>query len=88
VQEGGAPTQATEEAAVPAAVVAAHVPVVAAMPVPDGPAKDRAADRERTPPPGSRAKEVEKMSITDLVGPRKAKGGAAAKNKAAPKAAA
>ena len=81
-----ATTQSAVEAEEPAVVAKAPAPVPAARPVPDGPAKDRAADRERTPPPGGRAKEIEKMAITDLVGPRKAKGGTAAKAK--PKAAA
>ena len=82
--------QATDEAARAAApVVAATVPAGAHRPVPDGPPEERTANRDRTPPPGgSRANAIENMSITDLVGPRKARSAAAAKNKAAPKAAA
>ena len=80
--------QTTEEAARTAPVVTASVPAVVTRPVPDGPAEERAANRDRTPPPsGNRAKAVEQMSIIDLVGPRKTRA-AAAKSKAAPKAAA
>ena len=69
--EGGAPTQTVETAAVPATVESP--PPSAAAPVPDGPAQERTATRERTPPPGSRAKAISKMSDAELAGPRKAK---------------
>ena len=69
--EGGATVQAVETAAVPAAVESPAPPTAA--PVPDGPAQDRTATRERTPPPGSRAKAISKMSDAELAGPRKAK---------------
>ena len=49
-------------------------PVAATAPVPDGPTQERTANRERTPPPGSRAKAIAKMSDAEIAGPRKAKG--------------
>lgn len=69
--EGGAATQATETAAVQAAVELPH-PAEAA-PVPDGPVQERSSNRERTPPPGKGSKAVSKMSDEELFGPRKAK---------------
>ena len=76
-QAEGAPTQAVETAEVAPTVEPAAVPLAAPAPIPDGPERDRVADRERTPPPGNRAKAIEKMSINELVGPRKNKGGEA-----------
>ena len=66
------------------ATVATTAPTAAST-VPDGPPQDRAS-RERTPPPGSRAKAIAKLSDAEIVGPRKAK--QEAKAKAAPKASA
>ena len=76
VQTGQATVQAGEAAAAPAAVDTGATPATA--PVADGPTQDRTANRERTPPPGSRAKAIAKMSNEELAGPRKAKGGSKA----------
>ena len=73
---GGTAVPTGEAAAVTTAVVTSAPS--AAVPVPDGPAQER-ANRERTPPPGSRAKAIAKMSDVELAGPRKAKGQAKAK---------
>ena len=66
--EGGATVQAVETAAVSAAVESPPPP--AAAPVPDGPSQDRTTNIERTPPLGSRAKAISKMSDVELAGPR------------------
>ena len=73
--EGGAAKQTVETAAVSTAVEPPTPP--SAVPAPDGPAQERAS-RERTPPPGSRAKAIANMSDAELAGPRKAKGQAKA----------
>jgi len=80
---GGAtvPTEGTEATIAPAVATTA-LPAAAVSPVPDGPSEERSAARDRTPPPGSRAKEIAKLSDAEIRGPRKAK------SKAAPKAAA
>ena len=88
---GGATMQATDEVSRAAApVAAATAPVLAPRPVPDGPADERAANRDRTPPPGGgRAKAVAAMPFAQLVGaPTRPRDAAAAKNKAATKTAA
>ena len=72
VQTGEATVQAGEAAAAPAAVETNSLPATA--PVTDGPTQERTANRERTPPPGSRAKAIAKMSDAKLAGPRKTKG--------------
>ena len=57
-------------------VVAASPVAIAPVPVliPDGPADERAANRDRRPPPkGSRSKAILKMSDEEIAGPRKAK---------------
>ena len=65
--------QAGEAVAAPAAVETSSLPAPA--PVADGPTQERIANRERTPPPGSRAKAIANMSNAELAGTRKAKGG-------------
>ena len=69
---GGTSVAEGEPAAAPAAVESP--PLLANAPVPDGPSQERTINRERTPPPGSRAKAVLKMSDDEIAGPRKAKG--------------
>ena len=71
MRTGEATVQAGETATAPAAVE--KNPLPAAAPVADGPTQERIANRERTPPPGSRAKAIAKMSDAELAGPRKAK---------------
>lgn len=76
-EAGGEATVPTEEAATTSIAVEGGVPIAAvSVPVPDGPSQERVANRERTPPPGARAKAIAKMSDAELAGPRKAKGGA------------
>ena len=71
VRTGEATTHTVETGAAPARMEANLA--AAAAPVPDGPNEERSANRERTPPPGSRAKAIAKMSNAEIAGPRKAK---------------
>ena len=71
--ETGTAVAEVEQPPVVAAPPAATVPVPVL--IPDGPADERAANRDRTPPPkGSRSKAILKMSDEEIAGPRKAKG--------------
>ena len=79
-QAGGPPTQVIETTEVGAAMEQTPVPGTApavVAPIPDGPSEERSANRDRTPPPGSRASAVKNTAFDDVLGPRKAKGGEA-----------
>ena len=72
VRAGEATVHTVETGAAPAAMETN--PKAAAGPAPDGPTQERTANMERTPPPGSRAKAIAKMSDAEIAGPRKAQG--------------